>query len=531
MPITDKIKHVLLCLGLLLLCTQPATAQESIDGIWRAEHEVQPGVKLVLGITIRENRITFDSPNQGMFDQRLSYQRIDGNQVAFKNAAANFSFNGTLKDNTIVGSFTQGATKPLTFYRLDDVGIARLHYEGAYRGRLEVTADSTLPLVLNVAATAFGFLATLDSPAQQSYGIPTSDFTITDDTLRFNSPFINASFDGKVKESAYVGTFTQGKRYSLTLNKPQADNQAINYNPKLGKHGGAVAIISPDNISVRFYGDHDASTLYEIGSVTKTMVGYALAQMVQAEQVSLSTPIADYIAAAPAALTFDTLSTHTSGLPRLPANLLADANPQNPYQHYSLEQIEAALAAVELTPTTYEYSNFGYGVLAQALAKANGTTVADLFKQYIFTPLAMTHSFLALSDVEPNANLADGYNAASQKVSHWTFDSLAGAGAVVASTHDISLYIQGLMKKAGKGDPMVAAMLKPRHRISTCCEQTMGWVLSFDTKQRAYAWHNGQTGGFSSFVGFYLDGSHGVVVLNNQSIPVNDEALALLLKK
>jgi len=88
--------------------------------------------------------------------------------------------------------------------------------------------------------------------------------------------------------------------------------------------------------------------------------------------------------------------------------------------------------------------------------------------------------------------------------------------------------VQFLMAKSANQDPIVTSLLQPRLQQSSCCAQALGWMISYDDEQRPYAWHNGQTGGFSSFVGFYLDGSKGVVVLNNQATSVNEQALQLL---
>ena len=53
-------------------------------------------------------------------------------------------------------------------------------------------------------------------------------------------------------------------------------------------------------------------------------------------------------------------------------------------------------------------------------------------------------------------------------------------------------------------------------------------MLDKDKQGRPFAWHAGQTAGFACVIGFYLDGSRGMVLLNNQSIGVEEQMLEWL---
>ena len=121
-----------------------------------------------------------------------------------------------------------------------------------------------------------------------------------------------------------------------------------------------------------------------------------------------------------------------------------------------------------------------------------------------------------------------GHNVLGEPIAHWHFKALAGAGAVVSTPYDMTRYIQTLMEKVKNSDKAVTTLLTSRKTIKGCCQQALSWMISEDNSGKPYAWHNGQTAGFSSFVGFYLDGSKGVVVLNAQSVNVNSDALTLL---
>ena len=123
--------------------------------------------------------------------------------------------------------------------------------------------------------------------------------------------------------------------------------------------GIAVGVIAPDRHSVITYGHlskHgqrpvDGDTIFEIGSETKVLTSLLLADMVQREEVALNDPVAKYLPEAVKVperngrpITLVDLATHTSGLPRLPANL-SPKHAANPYADYSLEHLRIPLDA------------------------------------------------------------------------------------------------------------------------------------------------------------------------------------------
>src|SRR5215472_13291283 len=81
-------------------------------------------------------------------------------------------------------------------------------------------------------------------------------------------------------------------------------------------------------------------TVFEIGSITKIFTALLLADMVERGEVALDDPISKYLPASVTvpsrngrAITLADLTTHTSGLPRLPTNIEARSL-DNPYAAY-----------------------------------------------------------------------------------------------------------------------------------------------------------------------------------------------------
>ena len=503
-----------------------------LDGRWRGALVFPQGASLTLGINIEQGEMTLDSPNQGMFGRKPTQFSLDGNSVSFTEKELNASFEGVLEDGRLKGRFLQGKHVDIELQKLDAADRERLVFEGSYRGDLIINKTGTLPLQLNVAVLADGYLGTLDSPAQHSYAIPLTELSISDQTVSFQSPMIQASYTGRFRGGAYRGTFVQGMERELDLKKVSADEegQASVPKPQAGDHGGALAVITPQGVDKQFYAGHDAATLYEIGSNTKTMVAYLLARALAAGKVSASTSLSDIWPAAPADITLVELASHRSGLPRLPPNMRLDETTYaDPYAHYDGALLHKALAELVPGEKGYLYSNFGFGVLGEALAENSGLSFSELLNEQLLKPFAMADTYVATGAGDA-AKLAQGYDVMGEPVSAWHFDALAGAGAVVSSLDDMIKYLQSLMAQDVDTKKLIGIMLEPAKHLGECCTHPLGWMLDSDEQGRPYAWHAGQTAGFTSVIGFYLDGSRAMVWLNNQSIEAGPSLLAPLLQ-
>lgn len=548
--IKQRLHYYVAGTGLLMaaaMLSTPATASDTnadLNGLWRGKIEVQPGVALVVGVTIEGDTVTLDSPNQGLWNHTLSSASITDGTLSFSANDLQAQFEGKIDGDQIAGTFTQGRARALTLTRLSADDMARLPFEAGYAGNLVINGQQKLPLQVNAAVIANGYYATLDSPAQQSYGIPLTNFSINAEQMQFESPMIKATYQGSANSDGdYEGTFVQGVERPLVLKKRSKDasaaqEQADVPKPKTGDYGGAIAVITPAGATHKFFAEHNQQTRYEIGSVTKTMVAYLLAKGITDRAVTQDQSLQTLIDTAPAAITLNQLATHTSKLPRLPADLFDEADATDPYAHYSYANVLAALAKVEIaepssaTASTnsaddYEYSNFGYGALAEALAQANSSTFAELMSTQLFQPLGMENSSVALVG-QTDEQLAQGYDVLGNPMPPWHFQALAGAGAVRSSLPDMIKYVQAMMVLSAEQAPLAKVLFAPQFTLGNCCQQALGWILQQDDNGQWFAWHNGQTAGFGSYVGFYLDGSRAVVLLNNQTYVDNGYAEQLL---
>ena len=317
--------------------------------------------------------------------------------------------------------------------------------------------------------------------------------------------------------------------------------------------GMVVGVIEPAGRRVIAYGnlaDGDprtlgGNTIFEIGSVSKVFTSLLLADMVNRKEVNLDDPAAKYLPenvkmpernGKP--ITLHDLSTHSSGLPRLPSNL-KPKDPRNPYADYSVEDLYQFLSGYELPRdpgsdlkgSELEYSNLGAGLLGHVLANRAGTDYESLIGIRITEPLNMPDTGITLSS-SMKQRLATGHNPRLAPAAGWDFPTLAGAGALRSSANDMLTFLEAFLGyKETPLAPAMKAMLEVRRTLGTA-NTGLGWFI-FPTDGREIANHDGGTGGFCSWVGYDPKERIGIVVLSNAFTPsgVVDIGLHLLNPK
>ena len=281
----------------------------------------------------------------------------------------------------------------------------------------------------------------------------------------------------------------------------------------------------------------DSNAVFEIGSVTKVFTTALLAEMVQRGEVGLDDPIARYLPSTVRVpsrngrqVTLLDLATQTSGLPRLPSNLDIKSM-ANPYADYTVQQMYDFLSGYQLPRdigSKFEYSNLGMGLLGHVLALRAGKSYESLVTERILIPLGMRDTRITLTP-PMRARLAPGHGDADTVVGNWDLPTLAGAGALRSTARDMVRFLAAnLDSSLGPAARALAVAHVPlRDTDSQRMRIGLGWITltPFDIP---LVWHNGQTGGYHTFIGFDPARSRGVVALANSSKNIDDIGLHLL---
>ena len=251
----------------------------------------------------------------------------------------------------------------------------------------------------------------------------------------------------------------------------------------------------------------DGRTVYEIGSMTKVFTGILLAHAVVSDELALDTPVQSLLPdgillkTQEAPILLRQLSTHSSGLPRLPDNL-DSADPSNPYADYSVDQLYAFLSAYEpvrAPDAAAEYSNLGAGLLGHVLARHAGTSYEELLRQRITGPLDMTDTSIELN-ASMQERLAPPLLPGGTLTSNWDLPTLAGAGAIRSTVDDMLTFLAAQLEPPDGVLGEAIELAWEVHRQPKAPNEFamgLGWHVARDQQTR---WHNGATGGYHSMM-------------------------------
>ncbi|PHN03653.1 serine hydrolase [Flavilitoribacter nigricans] len=279
----------------------------------------------------------------------------------------------------------------------------------------------------------------------------------------------------------------------------------------------------------------DEHTIYEIGSISKTFTGILLAQMVKEGKMELDDPVKKYLPESVTMpmwgeqyITLGHLSDHTSSLTRLPDNM-EPADRANPYADYTVEQMYHFLKNHQLRReigSEYEYSNLAQGLLGHVLARSAAKSYEELMLEKIAKPLGLQETTITLNPSQ-REQLAPGHRM-GRPVSNWDIPTLAGAGAIRSSLHDMLLYLSANLGLQ-KSDLYPAMQLshQARHDKAGNNRVGLGWHIT-EGSEGDVIWHNGGTGGYRTFAGFVNESGKGVVVLTNSTKGADDIGFHLL---
>jgi serine-type D-Ala-D-Ala carboxypeptidase/endopeptidase len=277
----------------------------------------------------------------------------------------------------------------------------------------------------------------------------------------------------------------------------------------------------------------DGDTIYEFGSATKVLTGILLADAVVQGRVKLDQPARDLLPAGvkmPAkgdrAITLQDLSTHVSGLPKIPVNMKI-GNPDNPYANYREEDLYAFLNKHKLAHapgTKSDYSNLGQGLLGHLLSLEAKSTYEDLVRNRIAVPLKMSSTKITI-DKESQSRFAPGHKGHGQPTANWDLPVLAGAGGVRTTVNDMLLFAAANLAppkgKLGEAIEMAWTMhQKPIKKDEA--PLGLGWHLAPDGTR----WHNGQTGGYHSMILINRKTKSSVILMTNTATLEVDELAA-----
>jgi CubicO group peptidase (beta-lactamase class C family) len=289
-------------------------------------------------------------------------------------------------------------------------------------------------------------------------------------------------------------------------------------------------------------------TVFRIASMTKSFTAMSILKLRDEGKLSLEDPVSRYIpeiAGLPyptsdsQALNIRHLLTHSEGFPE-----------DNPWGDRQLAQsdktirewMRAGIPFSSSPGTIFEYSNYGFAMLGQIVAKASGRPYEDYVRDNILKPLGMNASTFEMSAV-PREHIALGYR---REDSAWkpepilAHGSFGAMGGLWTNAHDLARYVAFLMSAFPPRDepdrgPVKRSSAREMQQIwraspSSAFRPTVdaplqmasggygyGIGVSYDCRYNQYAGHGGGLPGYGSLMRWLPEHGVGLIGMANQT--------------
>jgi len=294
-----------------------------------------------------------------------------------------------------------------------------------------------------------------------------------------------------------------------------------------------VSIATVDGNSTHYAGfGADETTVYEIGSVTKTFTSASLADAISRGEVTADTRIGDLlpVSGTPVAdVTLAELASHRSGLPRVGTsptvreNLLLLTHQTASTQ--SLDDLLAVARSARLNNRgRYLYSSLGTALLGEGLASVAHTDYRRLMQLRLLEPLGMTSTTIPITGSDLPTDASEGYGPDGQRHKPWATHAWASAGGMRSTASDMAKYATALLDGSAPG----MDALTPRWDQGNGLQVGYAWNI-VQQEGKTVTYHGGATGGFCAAIALDRANQRAVIVLSNTKAPVENAAIRLLV--
>lgn len=312
--------------------------------------------------------------------------------------------------------------------------------------------------------------------------------------------------------------------------------------------GLAIAVVKDDKtVFERGYGTTslsggvavDEHTLFSIGSTTKAMTAAAIGMLVDEGELAWDDPVSEHMPhfrladpEATARLRVRDLLTHNAGVPN--TDVLWYEQPND------LDEILERMRYVELEAAMYSnftYQNVMYAAAGKLIELVSGMSWGQFIERRIFEPLGMTRSVTSLARTKLRDNVATPHDYVDDQlvtIDNASVDSVAAAGAVWSSVHEMALWARFLLRDCvtEKGERLLAEatcaeLFEPQTLVNREMYPAMrlydhhwftyglGWFQT-DYNGRALDFHSGSIDGLVALHGLIRGEELGVYILANR---------------
>ncbi|PTB97112.1 serine hydrolase [Marivirga lumbricoides] len=288
-------------------------------------------------------------------------------------------------------------------------------------------------------------------------------------------------------------------------------------------------------------------SIYEVGSVTKTMTGYLVAKAVKEGKINLEEDVRFYLKEDypnleynDKPITIKHLLTHTSGLPMtLPVELngvFENLDENVPTRYNEIEKsydkqkflMDLKKVSINVEPgTRYTYSNAGAELIGYVLEIVYEKSIDELLKDSFLDTYRMPNTAIELNQIQKD-KLVKGYWMNNTTLSPNQLNPLWGsAGGVKMNLTDMLRYIE---LQLNNEDPIASESHKVLFEEGKTFKIAYFWRVWNDKYGTSYN-HHGGTSGTQNWLLIFPDYRLGISIITNQSGPKTPKLLSKTVKK
>ena len=300
-----------------------------------------------------------------------------------------------------------------------------------------------------------------------------------------------------------------------------------------GVPGLAVAIVRDGRVlmtkgyglaSLEYRVPITSSTVFDVASLAKQFTGLAVAILVGQGKIALDADIRTYLPEFPDLghrITIDHLVHHTSGLRDWPSTLsvagwrlddviTTDQILSMAYRQRSLNFLPGA---------EYSYSNTGYNLLAEIIARVTGESFPKWMQQNLFRPLGMTDTHFRDDYTEVISKSTSGYSRWEDSTYHRVPHNLTapGSSSLYTTVEDLSKWLISFDKPM-VGGTVAQALTRTRGVLNdgTTIPYAFG-ITHGDYQGVPTLSHSGSWASVGTFLLYFPQQRLGVIVLANDA--------------
>lgn len=259
------------------------------------------------------------------------------------------------------------------------------------------------------------------------------------------------------------------------------------------------------------------ATVFDIASLSKQVTAFAIATLIVRGEISMEDDVRKYIPELHdfgETVTIGHLLGHTSGL--RDQNDLLNLLGYRDGDIIANEQVLALIfrqKALNFSPgKQFSYSNSGYTLLAQVVARVTKTPFPEWAQQHIFTPLGMKHTFFITDHAALIPGKAYSYGKSEHGFRKVPINSTnSGARGLQSTTEDFALWAANFWKHSE--DSVIKLMNTPPVN-DLRLKYAFGQAFS-DYKGQRLVEHDGSDAGYRTYFARFPDKRLAVILFGN----------------